>query len=337
LKSLVPALRAAGAALGALFAIASPLTIAPDAHAADWKPERNVEWIVPTGPGSGVDNTARTLQMIMQNSKLVDAPMSVVNKSGGSYGVALNYLAQFNGDGQHLMIQTSTPLSALLTGQISVDYFAFTPVANLITEPIAFMVRADSPIANGRDLAARIKADPGSVSIALAAARGNAYHIAAALIARAVGADSRKLKIVVFGSSADAMTALMGGHVDVASATPGAFLQLLETKKIRIAGVASPRRLGGPLAVVPTLKEQGVDVVFDVPRSVIGPKNMSADQIRYWDGVFQRMVKTPAWKEALEKNQWDEDYMNSAELGKYLKSQHTILKDVLGELGMVKQ
>ncbi len=337
MKSLVPALRAAGAALGALFGIASPLTIAPDAYAADWKPERNVEWIVPTGPGSGVDNTARTLQMIMQNSKLVDAPMSVVNKSGGSYGVALNYLAQFNGDGQHLMIQTSTPLSALLTGQISVDYFAFTPVANLITEPIAFMVRADSPIANGRDLAARIKADAGSVSIALAAARGNAYHIAAALIARAVGADSRKLKIVVFGSSADAMTALMGGHVDVASATPGAFLQLLETKKIRIAGVASPRRLGGPLAVVPTLKEQGVDVVFDVPRSVIGPKNMSADQIRYWDGVFQRMVKTPAWKEALEKNQWDEDYMNSAELGKYLKSQHTILKDVLGELGMVKQ
>ena len=92
---------------------------------------------------------------------------------GGSYGVALNYLAQFNADGQRLMIQTSTPLSALLTGQISVDYFAFTPIANLITEPIAFMVRADSPIASGRDLAARIKTDPGSVSIALAAARGN--------------------------------------------------------------------------------------------------------------------------------------------------------------------
>ena len=53
--------------------------------------------------------------------------------------------------------------------------------------------------------------------------------------------------------------------------------------------------------------------------------------------VFQRVIKTPSWKDALEKNQWDEDYMNSAELGKYLKSQHTILKDVLGELGMVKQ
>ena len=52
--------------------------------------------------------------MIMQGSKLVEAPMSVTNRAGGSYGVALNYLAQFAGDGQHLMIQTSTPLSARL-------------------------------------------------------------------------------------------------------------------------------------------------------------------------------------------------------------------------------
>lgn len=305
-------------------------------HAADWKPERGVELIVPTGPGSGVDNTMRTLQMILQGAKLVEAPLNVVNKPGGSYGVALNYLAQFTGDGQRLMVQTSTPLSALLTGQLSVDYFAFTPIANLITEPIAFMVRAESPLGGARDLAARIKADPGAVSIALAAARGNAYHIAAALIARTVGADSRKLKIVVFGSSADAMAALLGGHVDVVSATPGAFLQLLEAGKLRFIGVASPRRLGGPLAKVPTLKEQGVDVVFDVPRSVIAPRGLSADQVRYWDGVFQRLVKTPAWKDALEKNQWDEEYMNSAELGKSLKAQHAILKDVLGELGMVK-
>lgn len=326
---ITPALlRAAGAVL--------LLSLAAAAQAADWKPERGVEWVVPTGPGSGVDNTARTLQLIMQTAKLVDAPMSVVNKSGGSYGVALNYLAQFTGDGQHLMIQTSTPLSALLTGQVSVNYFEYTPIANLITEPIAFMVRADSPIAGGRDLAARIRADPGAVSIALAAARGNAYHIASALIARSTGADSRRLKIVVFGSSAEAMAALLGGHVDVVSATPGAFLQMLEGRKIRIAGVASPRRLGGPLAAIPTLREQGVDVVFDVPRSVIAAKGLSPDQIRYWDGVFQRMVRTTAWKEALEKNQWDEDYMNSAELGKYLKAQYAILKDVLGDLGMVK-
>ena len=305
--------------------------------AADWKPDKAIEIVVPTGPGSGIDNTARTLQAILQANKLIDAQIAVTNKAGGSYGVALNYLSQFPGDGHRLFIQTSTPLSALLTGQIKVNYFEFTPIANLISEPIVFMVRAESSIASGKDLAQRIKADPSSVSIALAAARGNAYHIASGLLAKAVGADIRKLKIVVFGSSGDAMTAVLGGHVDVLSATPGNFLPLLEAKKIRITGVASSKRLGGPLAAVPTFKEQGLDVVFDVPRSIMAPKGLSADQIRYWDGVFQRLIKTEGWRQALEKNQWDEDYMNSAELRKSLKAQYEILKDVLSELGMVTQ
>jgi putative tricarboxylic transport membrane protein len=310
---------------------------AAPAAAAEWKPDKGIELIVGTGPGSGVDNTARTLQAIMHANKLIETPLTITNKPGGSYGVALNYLGQFPGDGHRLFIQTSTPLSALLTGQIKVNYFEFTPIANLITEPIALMVRAESPIATAKDLAQRIKADPSSVSIALAAARGNAYHIAAALLARSVGADIKKLKIVVFGSSGDAMTALLGGHVDVASATPGNFLPMLEAHKIRIVGIAASKRLSGPLAAVPTLKEQGLDVVFDVPRSIMGPKALSAEQIRYWDGVFQRLIKTEGWRQAVEKNQWDEDYMNSAELGRNLKKQYEILKDVLNELGMVKQ
>lgn len=305
--------------------------------AADWKPDKHVEIIVPTGPGSGVDNTARTLQAILQSKKLIDAPITIVNRPGGGYGVALAYLGQFSGDAHRMMIQTSTPLAALATGQIKVNYFEFTPIANLISEPIAFMVRVESPIRNGRELAERLRADPSSVSISLAAARGNAYHIASALIARAVGADIRKLKIVVFSSSGEAMAALLGGHVDVLSVTPGNFLPMVQAQKARILGVASRERLAGALAPVPTFREQGLDVVFDVPRGFIGPKSLSAEQVRYWEGVFQRLIKTEEWKAALEKNQWVQDFRTSAEMGRDLKAQYEILKDVLAELGMVKQ
>ena len=55
-----------------------------------------------------------------------------------------------------------------------------------------------------------------------------------------------------------------------------------------------------------------------------------------WDGVFGRMVKTDAWRQAVEKNQWEEDYLNSADLGKSLKAQFEVLKDVLTEIGMAK-
>ena len=317
-------------AAGAFAAIAS-------VHAADWKPEKAVEFVVGTGPGSGVDNTARNVQSILQMQKLVEPQITINNKPGGPYAIAFNYLSQYQGDGSKLVFQTSTPLTALVTGQFALKYFEFTPIANLITEPILFMVRTESPIANAKDLAQRLKSDPSAVSIALANARGNPFHITAALFARAAGADAKKLKIVVYNSSGDAVAALLGGHVDVVSVTPGNFLPLYEAKKIRILGLGSPKRLGGLLATVPTFKEQGFDVVFDLPRSVMGAKGLSADQVRYWDGVFGRMVKTNEWKQAVQKNQWEEDYLNSAELAKSLKEQHEVLKDVLTEIGMAKQ
>lgn len=311
--------------------------VANSAVGADWKPDKPIEFVVGTGPGSGVDNTARTVQAILQTQKLVEPQINISNKPGGPYAVAFNYLAQFPGDGSKLALQTSTPLAALLTGQLTVKYFEFTPIANLITEPVLFMVRTESPIVSGKDLAQRLKADPSALAIALATARGNAFHITAALFARSAGADLKKLKIVVFSSSGEAVTALLGGHVDIVAVTPGNFLPLYESKKIRILGLASTRRLGGLLATVPTFKEQGFDVVFDLPRSVMGARGLTPDQVRYWDGAFGRMVKTSEWRQAVEKNQWEEDYMNSADLGKSLKAQYEILKDVLTELGMVKQ
>jgi putative tricarboxylic transport membrane protein len=312
------------------------LAAATTAVAADWKPDKAIEFIVGTGPGSGVDNMARTVQAILLTQKLVEPQITITNKPGGPYAVAYNYLSQFPGDGSKLAIQTSTPLAALATGQLTIKYFEFTPIANLITEPILFMVRAESPVVNAKDLAQRLKADPSGLSIALATARGNAFHITAALFARAAGADAKKLKIVVFGSSGDAVASLLGGHVDIVAVTPGNFPPLLEAKKIRVLGLASPRRSGGLLATVPTFKEQGFDVVFDLPRSVMGAKGLAPEQVRYWDGAFGRMVKTDTWRQALEKNQWEDDYMNSADLGKSLKAQYEILKDVLTEIGMAK-
>ena len=303
---------------------------------ADWKPEKVVEFIVPTGPGSGVDSTARIVQSIFQTHQSLGQSINTINKPGGNYGIGLNYLGQFNGDAHHLMVQTSTPLTAAIGGQIHLNYFDFTPIANLISEPIAFVVGHDSPLKNARDLANKLKADPSSVSIALSAARGNAFHITAALLARTVGADIKKLKIVVFNASSDGVVAAAGGHVDVMAATPATLMPMVKAGKVRVLGIASAHRLKGEVANIPTLKEQGINVIFDIPRGFIGPRHLSADQIRYWDSAFTRMVKSNEWKQALEKNQWVEDYKNSAEMGQYLKTQYDVLKDVLTELGMTK-
>ena len=306
------------------------------ASAADWKPDKVIEFIVPTGPGSGVDSSARTVQSIFQSNKMVEQAINTTNKPGGNYGIALNYLGQHNGDAHKLMVQTTTPLTAFIQGQIKLNYFEFTPIVNLISEPIAFVVAANSPFKTAREFAAKLKAEPESVSIALSAARGNAFHIAAALVARSVKADVKKLKIIVFNASSDGVIAAAGGHVDVMAATPATVMPLVQAGKVRVIGIASHTRLKGQAAALPTFKEQGIDAVFDVPRGFIGPRSLSAEQVRYWDTLFARLVKSDDWKQAVEKNQWVEQYMNSADMGRELRRQHGILKDVLSELGMVQ-
>jgi len=123
--------------------------------------------------------------------------------------------------------------------------------------------------------------------------------------------------------------------VDVMTTTPATVQPPLEAGKVSIIGLAPNTRLKGSTAHVPTFKEQVIDVLFDIPRGFIGPRALSADQVRYWDGVFSRMVKSDHWKQAAEKNQWVELYMTNGEFGEELRRQHRILKDVLGELGLV--
>jgi putative tricarboxylic transport membrane protein len=306
------------------------------AAATEWKPERPIEFIVGTTPGSGVDLTARTIQSLLQSRKLVDVPVSVINKAGGGYNIAYAYLNQFPGDGQRVFVTTSTIITGQIAGSITHNFADFSPLANLISEPIIFIVRPDSPLKTGRDMVERLKADPASLSVALAAARGNAFHLATAMIAKSAGVDIRKLKIVVFNSSADGLTAALGGHVDVLAGTAGSTHALLEAGKIRVLGVAAKARLGGAFAAVPTWTEQGVNAVMDLSRGVLGARGLTPAQVQYWDGVFERMTRTEEWRKDLEKNLWVNAYLNSEATRRAWKDQHDVLKALLIELGMVK-
>jgi putative tricarboxylic transport membrane protein len=301
-----------------------------------WKPDRPVEFVVATAPGSGVDSTARSIQRILQSEKLVAMPITVVNKAGGGASVAMTYLGQHDRDGHKVLIQTSTGLATYVAGTLPMNFFEFTPIANLISEPIIALVRADSPLKTGADFISRIKADPGSVSIALATARGNAFHINAALVARSAGVDPRKLRVVVYNASGEAVSAALGGHVDTVWATAGNVRALVESGKLRVLAVAAEKRLGGPMAQAPTWKEQGANVVVDLWRGVLGPRNLGRAEIDYWDDVFGRMVRTTAWRESLEKNLWVDAYLDSAATAAQFKRDHETIRGVLKELDMVK-
>jgi len=196
-------------------------------------------------------------------------------------------------------------------------------------------VRADSPIKTGRDLVERLRADPAAVSLGTNAL-GSYLHIVCAQIARTAMGDPKKLKLVIFQGS-ELMTAALGGHVDAVVTVASNILPHVQSGKLRLLGISSARRLGGVLAQVPTLKEQGVDVVLANWQGVIGPPKLTPAQIAYWDGVFSRLVKTDEWRGDQERNFWEIDYLGAADYARFLKADYDQAKAIFTELGLARK
>ena len=305
------------------------------ANAQDaWKPDRPVEIIVPSAPGGGLDVTARAIQAVIQQNKLMDESTVVINKPGGSTALGVVYLNEHPGEGEYICIQAPPMVTNAIVGLSDINLGDVTPLGLLFQEDIIFSVKADSRFANGKDLVKALLADPQSVTFGISSALGAHSHLAAALLMKAAGGDPNSLKIVVFGSGAEAATAVLGGHIDVAVTPASSILGHKEAGTLRVIGVPSDQRGSGAMVDVPTWKEQGVDYSFGNWRFVLGPKGMTPQQIAFWDDIFAKVVKSPEWKKLTASNNWTPDYLPSVELRAFLIKQRDDLKIILAELGM---
>lgn len=301
-----------------------------------WKPQQQVEIIVGSAAGSSPDTMARVIQRIWQEKRLIEVPATVVNRVGGGNTIAWTFLNQRPGDGHFVMISNINLSAGHLTGTSTFSYRDFTALGILFHEYIALSVTADSPIKDGKDLLARLKQDPGSASLGVSSVAGGANHLAAGLAFKSAGVDVKKVRTVVFDSAGKVMTALLGGHIDLASTSITAALRQVRAGKVRVLGVSAPRRLGGEMAQFPTWREQGAEVDFSNYRGMIGPKGLSAVQVAYWEGVLAALDRDDGWRAHLEKTQLDRQFLNGRDAIKYQDELDGKLRAILGELGLLK-
>lgn len=306
------------------------------AGAAEWKPMKRVELVVPNAPGGGNDRLARLIQKIAADRGLVDQVMTIVNKPGAGVVVGLTYLNQQGMDGHHLSMVSATLVGDYISGRSTMGPDDITPVAQLFTEYVGFAVKADSPIRSGQDLVARLKADAASVSASYSGGPGNHNHVALAIVAKAAGADPRKLRTVVFNAGAEAITAALGGHVDLVMSPAATLLPHVQGGRLRFIALTAPKRLGGPYAAAPVWTELGTNAVVSNWRAIVGPKSMTAPQIAYWENVLARVVDADDWKAMLEKSQLVSGFLRSADARKELREEIVEMRQVMTELGLVK-
>lgn len=329
-----------GARVVAAMLVLAGIATAGAAHAAPslpWQPTKAVEFITPGGAGGGQDRTARVIMDVLSSRGLVKTPMSLVNRTGGGGNLAYIYLNQFTGDAHYLATATASLLTNNVLGLSLINYTHFTPLSVLYGEFIGFAVKSDGPFKTGKDIIARMRSAPESVTFAFGTAIGNANHIAIALVLRAAGIDPTRMKVVVYKASIDATTALMGGHVDVVATPTSTYLPVLDSGKIRVAAVAAPQRVSGRFGDVPTWREQGVDVVMPSFRMFIGPNALTPQQVQFWDHAFATLAKSEEWKKELAANEWRDQYMNSASSRRFLDARYDEYRKILTELKLARR
>jgi putative tricarboxylic transport membrane protein len=313
--------------VGFVLAVIAPFVFAQPA-AAQWKPTRDVEFVIPYGLGGGADLLARTIIKIITDEKLAPTSLVANNRPGGGSAVGVGYVvASKRGDPHTLvLINPQTQITPLRVADAK-GWRDLTPVFNFMLDDYLFFVRTASPY---RDAAAMVAAaktkPPRSISVGSA---GTADDMAIGVFQAASGVQ---LNIVRFNSGGEALTALLGGHVDVVAGNPLEFMGQLQSNAVRALGVFRPTRFEA-MPNVATMKEQGIDVApFQMWRGVALPGGAPPEAVAYWQDVMRKVGETKAFKDYISSNVAVVSLMGPAEFRQFLETQEALYKKMLAGL-----
>ena len=289
--------------------------------------------VAPAKPGGGWDQTARSLQEVMQAAATAKA-VTVENVAGAGGTVGLAQLVdREKGNGNVLMVTGLVMIGAILTNNSPATLEQSTPIARLTGEYEVIVVPASSEFKTLADLTAKLKADPGSVAFGGGSA-GGTDHIIAGLVAKAVGADVTKLNYVPFSGGGEALAAILGGHVAAGISGYGEWAGQIQSGELRVLAVTSPERVAGIDA--PTLKEQGVDVELANWRGIVAPPGLDDAQKKALLDAVDQTVKSEQWKKVLADRGWTDLYLAGDDFAALIADEATRTREVLQTIGLVK-
>lgn len=262
-------------------------------------PNKSVDFIVPMSAGGGSDIFARTLTKTIEDNNLFDQPIVVENKPGGSGAIGWSYVAQEKVGDEYTISSTS---ASFFTGpaaeQSPISYKDFTHIINLVEDPRVIVVNHDSDFHSIQDIVDYAKENPGELIVGGSSGVSTDAIVFYSLLDQA-GIDMNYVPFTSDGG--DPLTALMGGHVDIAFRSYSQIMSQVDAGEVRALGISSEERPES-ISNLPTLKEQGYDVVVSTLRGIVAPPNISEEAVEYLADAFEKAAATDEWKEYLESS-----------------------------------
>ncbi|MCM2129408.1 Bug family tripartite tricarboxylate transporter substrate binding protein [Larsenimonas rhizosphaerae] len=301
-------------------------------------PKRS-ECIAPAAPGGGFDLTCKLAQSALVQEKILSTPMRVTYMPGGVGAVAYNtVVAQRPDDPNAIVAWSSGSLLNLAQGKFGrYDENAVRWLAGVGTSYGAVAVRADSPYKTLEDLVKALKKDPGKVVIGAGGSVGGQDWMQTAMLAKAAGIEPKDMRYVAMEGGGELATALLGGHIQVASTDISDSVPHVESGDMRILAVFSDERLPGKVtADIPTAIEQGYDVEWPVIRGFyVGPE-VSDEAYNWWKNAFDKLLASEDFAKLRESRELYPFDMTGDELNAYVKKRVAHYRELADEYGLVR-
>ncbi len=314
--------------------LALALAAGVPALAQEWAPDQPVEVVVGVAPGGSMDFTARLVHDLLVKEGLIPQASIVNNKPGGGHAVALAYTQQHTGSPYYIQIVNTPLIANVILGRSPIKYEDFTPIATLFEENMVFAVRADSKITDGATLLNMLREAPDSISFSVSSGLGTVNHASVMQLAQEAGVDLTKLKTVAFDSSAEGVTATLGGHIDVVVTTARSLLPFRESGDLRFLAVAAAERLPGAMADVPTWRELGVNAEVAAWRGVIAPADLTPEQAAFWAEAIHKITQSDEWKKVLAEEYMVDTYRDGAATKAFFAEESEAYASMVKALGI---
>lgn len=290
----------------------------------------NLEIVVGNAPGGGYDTMARQIADVLDSEDLA-AGVRVMNKPGAGGTVALQDLVNLSASDSTVMTTGVAVLGAVITNESPVTLQDVTPIARVLEEPMIIAVDAASPYQSINDLVEAWKADPAKVTAGGGAIGGPDYQ-QVMLLAQAVGIDPRGVNFVSYDGGGELLPAILGGRVQFTASGYAEWADQVDSGAIRVLAVSGEERLDAVDA--PTLRDEGIDLVFTNWRGFVGAPNLSPERRDKLAGVFESLHDSPAWKERLETNGQLDAFIAGDEFEQFVAEQQTAVEDILRKAGL---
>ncbi|AEE92224.1 conserved exported protein of unknown function [Tepidanaerobacter acetatoxydans Re1] len=285
-------------------------------------PKKNIELIVPFAAGGGTDAVARALANAAE--KQLGQPVVIVNKTGGSGAVGMTEGANSKPDGYTVTMITREIVSLPLMGLASISADDFDLIANINQDPAMILVKSDSKYNSAKDLLDDAKKNPGQIKFA-STAKPNFY-----VLALEIDQDV-KFNHIPYNGAAEAIPAVLGGHVDFTITNPGEALSQIKAGQLRPLAVMADSRLEN-LPDVPTLKEEGIDVVSGTWRGLAVPKGTPKEVKDILSDAFKKACEDEQFVDFMEKSTLGIYYLDAEEFRTFIDNDTELLSKIVDEL-----